>query len=319
MRRRAIVDQVQNLSLLEEDSDFFSDGIEEKAVKRKEESSYPCVLLPTDCLEEYQDDNFEKITGRPQPFLPYSEEDMDRMVESVREHGVLEPITVRPTKGKKYQILAGRNRYRASVICGRKEIPSIIREDIDDQQAALIMLDTNLRQRRNLSYSERAYAYRMKLELTSSQGKRNDLSDADDPSMRKDSLAEAGKENKESRRMVAYLIRLTYLIKPLLEAVDQRTLSFRVGVKLSYIPEELQAFLFYQIMSQYGKIKMKQADAVKKLVEEGTASQKTIQRVFYEAAMDKQNIRKMTIQLPDTLSYEEAQRLFQSFLEQYQK
>ena len=114
------------------------------------------------------------------------------MVESVREHGVLEPITVRPTKGKKYQILAGRNRYRASVICGRKEIPSIIREDIDDQQAALIMLDTNLRQRRNLSYSERAYAYRMKLELTSSQGKRNDLSDADDPSMRKDSLAEAG-------------------------------------------------------------------------------------------------------------------------------
>ena len=84
MRRRAIVDQVQNLSLLEEDSDFFSDGIEEKAVKRKEESSYPCVLLPTDCLEEYQDDNFEKITGRPQPFLPYSEEDIQRKVKNIK-------------------------------------------------------------------------------------------------------------------------------------------------------------------------------------------------------------------------------------------
>lgn len=315
MPKRTLMDQVQSLSIFEEDNDFFSDGMEEKRGKRRGGASYPCVLLPTDRLVEYQDDNFEKITGRPQPFLPYSKEDMGRMVESVREHGVLEPITVRPAEDKKYQILAGRNRYRASVACGRTEIPSIIRSDIDDRQAALIMLDTNLRQRRNLSYSERAYAYRMKLELTGSQGKRNDLSDAG----YQDSLAAAGKENKESRRMVAYLIRLTYLIQPLLDAVDQGSLSFRVGVKLSYIPEEFQSFLFFQIMPRYGKIKMKQADAVKKLVEEGSASKKTIQRVFYEAELDKHNSRKMTIQLPDALSYEEAQKLVQGFLKQYQK
>ena len=187
------------------------------------------VILPLAKLVEYKDDNFERTTGRPQPFRTYSQEDLESLAKSIAEHGVIDPITVRPFEGGKYQIIAGRHRTRATALCGLAGIPGIIR-DIDDVEAAKIMLDTNLEQRHNLLYSEKAYAYRMRMELEGCQGKRTDLAEDGE---KVDMLAEVGRKNKDNRRTVADLIRLTYLLPGLLKLVDEGTIGFKVGVQLS--------------------------------------------------------------------------------------
>ena len=97
------------------------------------------VILPLAKLVEYKDDNFERTTGRPQPFRTYSQEDLESLAKSIAEHGVIDPITVRPFEGGKYQIIAGRHRTRATALCGLAGIPGIIR-DIDDVEVAKIML-----------------------------------------------------------------------------------------------------------------------------------------------------------------------------------
>ena len=122
------------------------------------------TVLPLEKLIEYSDEAFESITGRPQPFKVHSQESLESLSKSIRENGVINPIIVRPLGDGTYQILAGRNRTRASRLCGNKDIPAIIRPDIDDIGAAMIMLDTNLEQRPHLCYSEKAYAYKMRVE-----------------------------------------------------------------------------------------------------------------------------------------------------------
>ena len=202
------------------------------------------VILPLAKLVEYKDENFERTTGRPQPFRTYSQEDLESLAKSIAEHGVIDPITVRPFEGGKYQIIAGRHRTRATALCGLAGIPGIIR-DIDDVEAAKIMLDTNLEQRHNLLYSEKAYAYRMRMELEGCQGKRTDLAEDGE---KVDRLAEVGRKNKDNRRTVADLIRLTYLLPGLLKLVDEGTIGFKVGVQLSYLPAFAQSHLLDTII-----------------------------------------------------------------------
>lgn len=127
-----------------------------------------------------------------------------------------------------------------SALCGLAGIPGIIRRDIDDVKVAKIMLDTNLEQRHNLLYSEKAYAYRMRMELESCQGKRTDL---EDDGEKVDMLAEIGIKNKDKRRTVADLIRLTYLLPGLLKLVDEGTIGFKAGVQLSHLPAFAQSYL----------------------------------------------------------------------------
>lgn len=132
----------------EEDFDFILQASTVETEKGKD-----IVMLPMEVLEEYRDENFESITGRPQPFHAYSREDLEALAKSIDEQGVINPITVRPMENGKYQILAGRNRTRAAALVGKTEMPCIVRKDIDDITAAMIMLDTNLEQRHELSYS----------------------------------------------------------------------------------------------------------------------------------------------------------------------
>ena len=126
------------------------------------DSAAKIVHIPLESLVEYSDDAFKTATGRDQPFKAYSKENLDTLAKSIKENGVINPIIVRPLDNGTYQILAGRNRKRAARLCGKETIPAIIRSDIDDDSAALIMLDTNLEQRPNLSYSEKTYAYKMR-------------------------------------------------------------------------------------------------------------------------------------------------------------
>lgn len=164
-------------------------------------------------LEEYKDEAFKRLTGREQPFHCYTPEELLSLSDSIEKQGVIDPITVHPLPGGNYQIIAGRNRVRACKLIGLATIPGIVRTDIDDIKAAMIMLDTNLEQRHNLSYSEKAYAYKMRADLQKQQGKRTDLNVGEE---RRDTLSEIGKQNNDKRRKVAYLIRLTFLLPELL-------------------------------------------------------------------------------------------------------
>lgn len=153
----------QQLSSVSSDSENDFDEILSSA--RSPNDTAKIMVIPLERLVEYSDVAFESITGRPQPFKAHSQENLESLAKSIKGNGIINPIIVRPLDDGKYQILAGRNRTRASRICGKTDIPAIVRADIDDIGAAMIMLDTNLEQRPHLSYSENAYAYKMRVEL----------------------------------------------------------------------------------------------------------------------------------------------------------
>lgn len=276
------------------------------------------VHLPISKTVEYSDEDFERATGRPQPFKVYTEDRMESLCKSIADIGVIDPITVRPLPDGTYQVLAGRHRRKASIRIGAETIPAIIRSDISDYQAAMIMLDTNLERRAELSYSEKAYAYKMRMDLQHSRGRRTDL----EGGQKVDTLGELGKENKESRRTVAYLIRLTYLTRPLLEMVDDGTLGFKVAVAISYLSPETQNKLYDEIILPGEKVKQSQINELKVLETYGAVSSESLQALFRKPV--KQKIQPITISsdvlsdyadiLPDSKAVE---RLFLEFLQTY--
>ena len=276
------------------------------------------VHLPISKTVEYSDEDFERATGRPQPFKIYTEERMESLCKSIADIGVIDPITVRPLPDGTYQVLAGRHRRRASIRIGATTIPAIIRSNISDYQAAMIMLDTNLERRAELSYSEKAYAYKMRMDLQHSRGRRTDLEDG----QKVDTLGELGKENKECRRTVAYLIRLTYLTRPLLEMVDNGTLGFKVAVAISYLSQETQSKLYEEIILPGEKVKQTQINELKVLETYGAVRSDSLQAVFNKPA--KKKVQPIMISgnvlldyadiLPDS---KEVERLFCEFLQTY--
>lgn len=276
------------------------------------------VHLPISKTVEYSDEDFERTTGRPQPFKVYTEDRMESLCKSIADIGVIDPITVRPLPDGTYQVLAGRHRRKASIRIGAETIPAIIRSDISDYQAAMIMLDTNLERRAELSYSEKAYAYRMRMDLQHSRGRRTDL----EGGQKVDTLGELGKENKESRRTVAYLIRLTWLIRPLLELVDEGALGFKVAVAISYLSQETQEKLYEEIILPGEKVKQSQINELKVLETYGAVTSESLQTLFRKPIKPK--VQAVTISgdilsdyadiLPDS---KEVERLFLEFLQTY--
>ena len=276
------------------------------------------VHLPISKTVEYSDEDFERATGRPQPFKVYTEDRMESLCKSIADIGVIDPITVRPLPDGTYQVLAGRHRRKASIRIGAETIPAIIRSDISDYQAAMIMLDTNLERRAELSYSEKAYAYKMRMDLQHSRGRRTDL----EGGKKVDTLGELGKENKESRRTVAYLIRLTYLTLPLLEMVDEGTLGFKVAVAISYLSQETQEKLYEEIILPGEKVKQSQIQELKVLETYGAVSSESLQAVFRKPV--KAKVPPIMIRSDILTDYadilpnsDEVEKLFIEFLQNY--
>ena len=173
---------------------------------------------------------WEQADGSPQPFKPYTQEKLGELADSIRQHGVLEAIRVRPRNGK-FQILAGHNRSQAARMAGLTTIPAIV-EDVDDDQAALILVDSNLQHREKLLPSEKAWAYRTRLEAMKRQGARTDLTSGQvGPKFRSDE--EVAQNVGESRKQVQRYIRLTYLNPLLLDLVDQEKIGMTPGVELT--------------------------------------------------------------------------------------
>lgn len=200
---------------------------------------------------------WEQADGSPQPFKPYTQEKLAELADSIRQHGVLEAIRVRPRNGK-FQILAGHNRSQAAKLAGLTTIPAIV-EDVDDDQATLILVESNLQHREKLLPSEKAWAYRTRLEaLKRKAGRPKNNSAQLEPNFRSNETV--AEEVGESRAQIQRYIRLTYLNPLLLDLVDQEKIGMTPGVELSYLSNSTQNKLL-EVMATNGiqKISGKQA------------------------------------------------------------
>ena len=171
------------------------------------------------------------------PFRVQDDEEMENAVKSISQYGVLTPLIARPRPEGGYEIISGHRRQHAAQLAGLETVPVIVR-DMSDDAATILMVDSNL-QRENILPSERAFAYKMKMEAMKHQGARSDLTSTHDVSKLR-SNEKLGAENNQSRETVRRFIRLTYLVSQLLDMVDQKQISLNPAVELSYLNEEQQ-------------------------------------------------------------------------------
>ena len=201
--------------------DLFSSEAERQEVNREQVQNVPLEL-------------FHPFPNHP--FKVLDDEKMQDTVQSISEFGVLVPVLARPRPEGGYEIVSGHRRIHASELAGRTEVPAIIRTMTDDE-AILIMVDSNL-QREQILPSEKAFAYKMKLDAMKRQGRRTDLtSDQIGPKL---SSQEIGKSANDSMSQVKRYIRLTHLVRPILDMVDQNSFALNAAVEISYLPEEHQ-------------------------------------------------------------------------------
>ena len=200
------------------------------------------------------------------PFKVLDDESMQRTVESVEQYGVLSPLIARPRPEGGYEIISGHRRQHAAQLAGLDALPVIVR-NMDDDAAVLLMVDSNL-QRENILPSERAFAYKMKLEALKNQGARSDLTSTQVVSKLR-SNEQLGAENNQSRETVRRFIRLTNLVPELLDMVDEKKIAFNPAVELSYLDESQQRDFLEAMNDTQNAPSLSQAQRLKRLAQEG--------------------------------------------------
>ena len=213
------------------------------------------------------------------PFKVKMDESMVTLVESVKEYGVLNPALVRSKPEGGYEMIAGHRRKLASELANRQDIPCIVR-NLSDDEATIVMVDSNL-QREKVLPSEKAFAYKMKLDAMNRQGKRTDLTST--PVVSKLRTNEIlGKETGESRETIRRYIRLTELILPILDMVDEGKIAMRPAVELSYMPKEQQQELFDTMELEDCTPSHAQAIKLRKFAEAGKLNEEVILSIMTE-------------------------------------
>lgn len=236
-----------------------------------------------DTQERVQSLPLDKLVPFPNhPFKVRDDEKMLETVESIRERGVLIPILVRPQNDGTFQIVSGHRRCHASLLAGKTEIPAIVR-DMDDDTAILLMVDSNL-QREELLPSEKAFAYKMKLDAMKRQGQRTDLTSAQfgrkfDGKESRELLAE---QTGESRNQISRYIRLTYLVPDLLDRVDNKTMAFNAAVEVSYLTEPEQKMLCEAIEREECTPNLNQARRLKQFSQDGKLDANVMDAIMTE-------------------------------------
>jgi len=216
---------------------------------------------------------------RNHPFKVKDDAAMQDTVESVREYGVLVPAIARPDPDGGYELIAGHRRHHASELAGKETMPVIVR-DLDDDAATIIMVDSNL-QREELLPSERAFAYKMKLEAIRHQGKRQELTSSQ-VGMKLQALDIVGQQAGDSRNQVHRFIRLTELIPELLDMVDERKIAFNPAVELSYLKKEEQTLLLEAMDSEQATPSLSQAQRLKKFSQQKMLSLDVMRAIMSE-------------------------------------
>ena len=225
----------------------------------------------------------EKISDFPDhPFKVRMDEKMLEMIESVREYGVLSPAVVRPKADGTYEMIAGHRRKLASQMADRSEMPCIVR-DLTDEEATIIMVDSNL-QREEILPSEKAFAYKMKLDAMKRQGQRTDLTSSPLATKLKGKRSDKnlGEQVGESKDQIRRYIRLTELIKPILDMVDDKKIALRPAVELSYLSRDQQEMLLDTMQLQDCTPSHAQAIKLRKFAEEGRLNEDVILSIMSE-------------------------------------
>ncbi|WP_337491352.1 ParB/RepB/Spo0J family partition protein [Vescimonas sp.] len=230
--------------------------------------------------DSVQDIPISQISDFPEhPFKVKQDEAMLEMAESVRQYGVLVPGLVRQLEDGSYQMVSGHRRKLASELAGRDTIPCIVR-DLTDDEAVIIMVDSNLQRERVLP-SEKAFAYKMKLDAMRRQGQRTDLTSR--PMVEKlESVEKMGRDTGESGRQIQRYIRLTNLIPEILDMVDDGRIAFRPAVELSYLTEQEQSALYDTMGREDCTPSLAQAIKMKAFSREGKLSEAVIRSIMAE-------------------------------------
>ena len=228
----------------------------------------------------------EKLKPFPNhPFQVRDDDSMRETVESIKTYGVLQPVIVRPTKDGDYEILSGHRRKHACELAGRKTIPAIVRE-LDDNAAIIFMVDSNL-QRENILPSERAAAYKMKMEALKRQRLRTDLTSAQlAPKLTTEKI---GEEAGVSKDTVKRFIRLTELQPELQQMVDEKKMAFTPAVEISYLKPDEQKMLLDTISSEQATPSLSQAQRLKKLSQSGELTDDSMLSIMSEQKKPERN------------------------------
>ena len=283
--------------------------------------------------ESRADEQREKVVEIPlsdlhpfknHPFKVKDDEAMMDTAESIRQYGVLVPAIARPDPNGGYELVAGHRRHHASEIAGKETMPVIVR-DLDDDAATIIMVDSNL-QREELLPSERAFAYKMKLEAMKHQGERSDLTSA------QVGRKSAGKESREilaeqvgqSRNQISRYIRLTELIPPLLDMVDEKKIALSPAYELSFLKPEEQAQLVETMDYEQATPSLSQAQRMKKFSQDGKLTEDVMLAIMSEEKkgdLDKVTLTSDTLRkyFPKSYTPQRMQETIIKLLEQWQR
>ena len=257
---------------------------------RQEEQREQVQQIPIDALHPFIN----------HPFKVLDDEAMTRTVESIAQYGVLAPLIARPRPdGDGYEIISGHRRQYAAKLAGLDTLPVIVR-NMDDNAAVLLMVDSNL-QREHILPSERAFAYKMKLEALKNQGARSDLTSGQiGPKLRSDE--QVALDAGESRKQVQRFIRLTNLIPELLDMVDEKKIAFNPAVELSYLDESQQRDFLEAMEDTQNAPSLSQAQQLKKMAQQGEFS--------YEKAFDVMGQEKRSEKDTVTIKNETLRKYF---------
>lgn len=261
------------------------------------------------------------VPFKEHPFKVVDDEAMLRTTESIAQYGVLTPLIARPLEDGSYEIISGHRRAHAAELAGLTEVPVLVRQ-MDDDAATVLMVDSNL-QRENILPSERAYAYKMKLEAMKHQGSRTDLTSSQvGTKLRTDQVM--AEELGESRNQIQRYIRLTYLTPEVLAMVDQKQISFNPAVELSYLKAEEQE-MFIQAMDEVQAApSLSQAQRLKKLSQEGSFTLDAAREIMNE--VKKGDLERVTFRneqlrkyFPRSYTTQQMQNTILKLLDQWQK
>ena len=256
------------------------------------------------------------------PFKVLDDESMQRTVESVEQYGVLSPLIARPRPEGGYEIISGHRRQHAAQLAGLDTLPVIVR-NMDDDAAVLLMVDSNL-QRENILPSERAFAYKMKLEAIKNQGARSDLTSGQIVQKSKLSIERVAEDAGEGYKTVQRFIRLTNLIPELLDMVDEKKIAFNPAVELSYLDESQQRDFLEAMNDTQNAPSLSQAQRLKKLAQEGHFSYDVAFAVMGEEKkdeLDKVVIKNDTLRkyFPRSYTPKQMEDTIIKLLEQWQR
>ncbi len=283
--------------------DMFKASEEREQEKVREATDKGITKLPISKLKP-----FDK-----HPFRKYNDEKMKSLSESINEQGIIVPILVRPYKHDKYEyeIVAGHNRVQGARIAGLDEIPCNVRE-MDDETAVILMVESNIQQRENILPSEKAHAYKLKLEAIKKQGKRNDLTSPQVVvKLQSDDII--GKAENVSSETVRRYIRLTNLSSQLLDKVDEKKMSFIPAVELSYLKEQEQKSLFDILNREENfSVPLKQATMLKGISQNGELTYEKIDKIITQKMKEPSKVIKLSYKkikdyFPSTASPKEVE------------